>query len=70
MYLDLKDSFLYIGVFRLLAVCSCFVSLYVLIYNCSTIDLVLLIILLNLLIRYVSMKNGKYMGLIFLQLDL
>ena len=40
MYLDPRDSLLYIEVFRLLAVCSCFVSLYVLICNCSTIDLV------------------------------
>jgi hypothetical protein len=54
VYLDPRDSLLYIEVFRLLAVCSCFVSLYVLICNCSTIDLVSLIILLNPPIRYVS----------------
>ena len=53
-YLDSRSSLLYIGSFRLLAVCLCLMSLYVLICNCSIIDLVSLIVFLTFLVRFLK----------------
>jgi hypothetical protein len=52
MYLDSRGSLFYIGDFRLLAVCLCLISLYVLICNYSIIDLVSLIVFLTFLVGF------------------
>jgi hypothetical protein len=54
VYLDLRSSLLYIGDSRLLAICLGLMSLYVLICNCSIIDLVSLIVFLTFLVRFVK----------------
>jgi hypothetical protein len=53
-HLDSRSSLLYIGSSKLLAVYLCLMSLYVLICNCSIIDLVSLIVFLTFLVRFVK----------------